>query len=95
MKDKLEYICFICKQKARNLKILDTHIKQSHKGVKLYLCPCNKSFDRKQVYKDHMNSKHFMLRVYNCERGCSKEFLSHNARTMHYRKKHRDSYISQ
>jgi uncharacterized C2H2 Zn-finger protein len=93
MKEIQDFICFVCKQKAKNSKKLDAHIRESHKGVKLYKCPCNKTFDRRQFYIDHVNSKHFVTKMFNCEKGCTKEFLTHSSRLHHYRTVHKDSFI--
>lgn len=88
-----QVICFVCYLKARNPKELAKHVREYHKGIKLLKCPCNKTFDRKQNFEDHCNSKHFLLKKFKCEKGCNKEFITTSARFAHYRKSHLPSLI--
>ena len=93
MMEENELVCFVCNCKARNLKLLDKHIKENHKGVKMYKCPCDRTFDRKQNYFDHLNSKHYLIRKFACEKGCQKEFLTKSARLTHYRNSHKEAGV--
>ncbi|OMJ82118.1 hypothetical protein SteCoe_17284 [Stentor coeruleus] len=88
MKEKIDLVCFICHQKAKTVALLQRHIRNEHKGVDIYACPCDKGFSRKQVYEDHLNCKHVLKITYPCERGCQKDFLTSSARRAHYLRCH-------
>ena len=90
MKIVKEFYCFVCHGYLKKQRALELHFKQKHKGVYQFLCPCNKAFNVKEAYEDHLNSKHGHKVVMKCERGCSQVFYTKNARRAHYRKFHSD-----
>lgn len=88
MKEKIDLVCFVCHQKAKTVALLQKHIRNEHKGVDIFACPCDRGFSKKQVYEDHLNCKHVLKITYPCERGCVKDFLTSSARRAHYLRCH-------